>query len=118
MLTKSCCKATSAKWLAAYIAAVTLSGITFTSAQAQGVVVSGCVGGGWFSVSCVRRWGPAEDPYVRLVPQSADSAEQERATERDRKWLSRCQPVVRDDRYGVARYEYAAPGCEFGVGED
>ena len=25
------------------------------------------------------------------------------------------RPVVHQDPYGVPRYEYAAPGCEFGV---
>jgi hypothetical protein len=34
----------------------------------------------------------------------------------DRKWLARCRPILKYDHYGVARYHYSAPGCEFGVG--
>jgi hypothetical protein len=29
--------------------------------------------------------------------------------------MDRCRPSVRQDRYGVPRYHYAARGCEFGV---
>ena len=45
-------------------------------------------------------------------------AEKARLATRDHKWLARCRPVIERDRYGVARYYYAAPGCEFGVGTD
>ena len=45
-------------------------------------------------------------------------AEKARLATRDHKWLARCRPVIERDRYGVARYHYAAPGCEFGVGTD
>jgi hypothetical protein len=72
----------------------------------------------WTSYSCVTRWGPATDPFVRIVPQPRDDEERTRATERDRKWFDRCHPIIRADRYGVSRYHYAAAGCEFGVGRD
>jgi hypothetical protein len=45
-----------------------------------------------------------------------DDADNKRAVKRDRRWVARCRPVVRQDRYGVSRYHYAAPGCMFGVG--
>jgi hypothetical protein len=89
--------------------------ITWTAAHAQGIRAGGCVGS-WNSFSCVTRWGPAGDPFVRLVPQPLDAAERDRAMQRDRRWVDRCRPVIRQDRYGVARYHYSMPGCEFGIG--
>jgi hypothetical protein len=52
------------------------------------------------------------------VPEPLDEAEKARVMARDRRWRARCRPVVENDRFGVARYHYSAPGCEFGVGED
>jgi len=34
--------------------------------------------------------------------------------ERKRRREARCRPSVRQDNFGVARYVYAIPGCEFG----
>lgn len=85
-----------------------------TSAGAQGVTNYGCVGS-WRSINCVTRSGPAEDPFVRLVPPPRDDSERARAVERERRWVDRCRPVIRADRYGVGRYRYAMPGCEFGA---
>jgi hypothetical protein len=117
VLTKGCAKLTSATWLAASVAAVTVSVMMSTPAHAQGVIVGGCAGR-WGAFSCVTRWGIAEDPYVRSVPQPQSEAEQAGAMARDHKWLNRCKPILAEDRYGVSRYIYAAPGCEFGVGEN
>jgi len=83
-------------------------------ARAQEVRIDGCVGT-WFSSNCVTRWGPANDPFIRLVPQTLDSAQRARMRERDRRWAARCHPAIRQDRYGVSRYVYTMPGCEFGV---
>jgi hypothetical protein len=120
VLTFRCAGAYRGSWSAACIGAavglsVMTSVITWTSAHAQGVSSGGCVGS-WNSFSCVRRWGPAGDPFVRLVPQSLNAAERARAMQRDRQWVDRCRPVIRRDRYGVARYHYSLPGCEFGAG--
>ncbi len=76
------------------------------------MVIGGCVGG-----NCTALWGPAGDPYFRHVPRSSDPAERARARERGRRWADRCRPSIKQDRYGVPRYSYAMPGCEFGVGE-
>jgi hypothetical protein len=83
-------------------------------AYAAGTALGGCVGGGG-ALNCVVRWGEAGDPYIRTVPPPADETERTRAAERDRKWEQRCKPVITQDRFGVPRYQYAAPGCEFGV---
>jgi hypothetical protein len=90
--------------------------VTLASADAGGLEIDGCVGG-WISSTCVTRWGEANDPFVRIVPQPSGQAEQARAQEREHKWVGRCRPVITQDRYGVGRYQYFAPGCEFGVGE-
>jgi hypothetical protein len=86
---------------------------TFEPAQAGGIETTNCVG--WFgSFSCVSRWGPAGDPHVRQVPAPYDARDAAEFAERERRWVARCRPIVRQDQYGVSRYLYAAPGCEFG----
>ncbi len=87
------------------------------AAQAQMVGSGGCIGDR-YSLNCAFRYGPAGDPYVRQVPQPLDAAAIARAQERARRWAARCHPVIALDPYGVPRYRYAQPGCEFGVGED
>jgi hypothetical protein len=62
----------------------------------------------------VARWNNARDPHLRGVPEASRA----NAAERDRKWSKRCHPVVERDGYGVARYQYAASGCEYGIGAD
>lgn len=98
-------------------ATMVLSVITVSSACAGGVAGLNCVGGAR-SVNCVAQWGTAGDPYVRTVPEALGEAERARAAARDHKWQTRCHPVVERDTYGVARYQYSAAGCEFGVGAD
>jgi hypothetical protein len=69
--------------------------------------------GGLFS--CVTNWHKSYDdtrPRQKTEQELAESAE------RDRRWVARCRPIIRQDRYGVDRYEYAAPGCEFGKTEN
>ena len=118
MLTNRSAKAFSAPWAAASVgAAIVLSLITLTSASAGTVVDLSCIGPAK-SFNCAAQWGTAGDPYVRQVPETLGEAEKARLATRDHKWLARCRPVIERDRYGVARYHYAAPGCEFGVGTD
>jgi hypothetical protein len=40
------------------------------------------------------------------------------ARERERRWVARCRPVLRQDAHGVNRYVYAARGCEYGQDRD
>lgn len=101
---------------AAGVAFAVIAAPGLTAAQAQETRTGGCIGG-WGSTSCVTRWTPNTDPFVRPVPQPDNRVLRSRAVERDRRWVARCRPVVRPDRYGVGRYRYATPGCEFGVGE-
>ena len=113
MLTFRCARVASRSAVRLGVAA-TLSVIAWTSVYADGRAVGGCIGSR-VSVNCAVRWGEAGDPYVRLVPQPTDEVEKAHAAERDRKWEGRCRPLIAQDRYGVPRYQYAAPGCEFGV---
>ena len=85
-----------------------------SAAHADGMVFGGCIGGAG-AVNCAVRWGEAGDPYIRVVPQPVTEDEKTQSAQRDKKWEARCRPVIAQDRYGVPRYEYAAPGCEFGV---
>jgi len=84
------------------------------TADAGGVAITSCVGAGR-SVTCVESWRTSDDEanVKRLAPRLTDEEMAEFAR-RDRLWLARCRPVVRADEYGVNRYYYAAPGCEFG----
>jgi hypothetical protein len=97
-------------------AALSVASLTLicSAADADGMVFGGCIGGGG-AVNCAVRWGEAGDPYIRVVPQPVTADEKTQSAERDHKWEQRCQPVIAQDRYGVPRYQYAAPGCEFGV---
>jgi len=82
-----------------------------------GAATLSCVGSR-ASLSCVGQWGPSVDPHIRYAPGPRDPREEAEAAERERRWVARCRPVIRQDQYGVARYRYAAPGCEYGVIQD
>jgi hypothetical protein len=105
----------SVSWPVVALASVlTLSAVTSAAAADDYLRIDSCVGT-WLASQCVTRWAPTGDPNIRLVPQPENEADKARAAERDHKWLQRCRPVVAQDRYGVPRYRYAAPGCDFGV---
>jgi hypothetical protein len=97
----------------ATISVLSLSSLIPSAARAGGLGVESCVGSR-YSVTCVSRWGGYGDPYIRQVA-PATEAEKAQQADRDHRWQQRCQPLVYQDRYGVQRYGYAAPGCEFGV---
>ena len=101
-----------APFFAAGIAALVLLAAPITPAEAAGIRITRCF---WTysGVSCTTRWG-AIDPYVVAVPGPRDAQEEAEFRERDRQWVDRCRPVIKQDRHGVGRYHYAAPGCEFG----
>lgn len=115
MLTLHCARVNSAaRYGAAAVLSLIILGVILRAAYADGMVVGGCVGGPG-AANCVVRWGEAGDPHIRLVPEPANDLEKKRAAERDHKWEERCRPTIAQDRYGVPRYQYTAPGCEFGV---
>ena len=111
-------KSASSPAAAAQIGAtIVLSVLTLSSAYAGTVVDLSCVGAR-SDFNCAAQWGTAGDPYLRVVPDALGEAERAQIAARERKWLARCRPIVERDIYGVARYRYSAPGCEFGIGAD
>jgi hypothetical protein len=95
----------------AVLAALTL--LMLSPALADNVRSTSCVGTR-SSTSCVTTWRRGVvDPFVReLAPRSEQEIAESK--EREQKWRTRCRPTVQQDRYGVSRYTYAGPGCEFG----
>jgi len=97
--------------------AIVLSVVTLTAAYAGNIAGQSCVGTS-SSFNCVDHSATSGDPYVRIVPDAVSEGEKAQMMERDHRWLARCRPLVQRDSYGVARYYYASPGCEFGIGSD
>ena len=89
----------------------------FAPAYASGIEITNCFGA-FRTFSCVTQWGARGDPRLRHVPGPRNAQEEAEFIARDRKWIARCRPVIRQDQYGVSRYHYAAPGCEFGRIQD
>lgn len=84
------------------------------SAHAGEMEATSCVGlNGTFS--CITAWRGIDDPNIRSVSTSDSAQEKAAIAERDQQWVARCHPVIKQDRYGVSRYHYAASGCEFGI---
>ncbi len=98
-------------------AAIEIGGLivawTAFAGSGYGVRNTVCVGG-YSSAACSTNWRYRDDYGVTPARIAPDPHEEAAALERDRKWVARCRPVVRADRFGVNRYVYAAPGCEFG----
>lgn len=97
---------------------IALQALIATPVFADVTYSGGCVGaGGFFSggSNCVmmKRRGPIGPAGIYQVKEPSGQ-DLEEALERDRKWLARCKPVIRQDSYGLGRYYYAASGCEFG----
>jgi hypothetical protein len=118
VLTNRPAEKTSASWSIAHVGAViVLSAITLTSAYAGGVIGLSCVGGGK-SFNCAAMYATAGDPYVRIVPDGLSDSDKAQAAARDHKWQAHCHPTIERDSYGVARYQYSSPGCEYGLGTE
>ena len=104
--------------LTAWLAALALLVLSMMSAPARsqpaGVSTYNCYGTRNMT-SCVETYRKgAFNPHVISIP-GPQSDEERKATEaRDRRWAERCRPMVRQDRYGVPRYSYGSPGCEYG----
>jgi hypothetical protein len=96
-------------------AALALSILAQTAANAGNVSGNDGCAGRWTGFSCPQQ---AEDPYIRIIPEPVGDSQRAQFAARDRRWVDHCHPTVQYDRYGVARYRYAATGCEFGVGAE
>jgi hypothetical protein len=69
---------------------------------------------GYRDSGCVETRHELGNPYViHVAPPQGERAVAE-AAEHERLWRSRCRPVIRQDAYGMRRYHYAAPGCDYG----
>jgi hypothetical protein len=113
-------KAMSARFSpTAWVAAPTLLALSIMSAPARSEPIEGmrtwnCYGTRGME-SCVSTFRKGRfHPHVISVPAPLSPNEVAAAEARDRRWAERCQPVIRQDRYGMPRYSYGAPGCEFG----
>jgi hypothetical protein len=101
--------------LSAWLAALALLVLSMMVAPArsepvEGVSTFNCYGTRYMA-SCVESFRSGSfSPHVIKVP-ATPSAD---AEARDRRWVERCRPQIRQDRYGMPRYSYAAVGCEFG----
>lgn len=91
---------------------------TAACAYAQGArvtdtVTSSCVFG-YGTANCVRqyRYNDAGNSGIKHYAEPAEGLVE--AREREKAWEARCRPTLRQDYYGVNRYVYAAPGCEYG----
>jgi hypothetical protein len=103
-------------WSFARVGAVIgLSATMLGSAHAAGIGGLSCIGG-FRNLNCMAQWGFPGDPHVRPVPETLGAADKAQAATRERRWLIHCNPVIARDAYGVARYQYAVPGCEYGIG--
>jgi len=102
---------------AAGLFALALVASSHSIAKADWTITDSCVGG-WGMRNCVinQRDFP-RDPHVRPVRGFESDQDAKESVARHHKWLTFCKPVVITDRYGVSRYTYAQPGCEFGRSE-
>jgi hypothetical protein len=100
-------------WIAA--AAIFSSAPTIQAAAGNSV---SCIQSGG-SVTCVASSGYpngiASVLHIEAAERLADKAD---SAAHEWKWMARCRPALRQDKYGVSRYHYSAPGCEFGKTED
>lgn len=96
-------------------AAMALAAMTATDAEARDregrSVTRQCYAG-----TCTWTSGPARHPNIIHVPGPRTADEAAEAQARDDAWVARCNPRPYEDRYGMTRYSYDLPGCEYGGG--
>ncbi len=102
----------------AWLAALTLLALSIMAAPARSeprdrTYTLNCFGTGNMRSCVATSRGRGFHPNVINVP--APTGDELAAAEaRDRRWVERCSPVIRQDRFGMPRYSYIAAGCEFG----
>ncbi len=106
------------KTLAVLAAVSTLAlGCLGTDASAQAPRTDTITGSCVFSpgtAHCVRQFRYNDAGNTGIKHLGEPGTEVAEARDREKAWESRCRPALRQDHYGVNRYVYAAPGCEFG----
>jgi hypothetical protein len=103
----------SATWSVLALASLLLPVVPST-AWAQSVITDNCVGTRGLE-SCVTMFhNPNPNPHIIYVPAPISEQEIAEQLRRDKRWAERCRPTIKQDAFGVQRYVYAAPGCEFG----
>jgi hypothetical protein len=102
------------EWTAIAVAALAALTHLALPARADSMGSLSCVGTfGAFSCVAIHRKNVG-DPHAKTVAEPDAAREKAESEKREKRWLARCHPTVRQDRYGVERYVYAAPGCEYG----
>ena len=103
--------------LPAWLAALALLALSIMAAPARSapdrVYTTNCYGARNI-LSCVHTRGRGLNPHVISVAGPQTPEERQAAEARDRRWAERCRPVIRQDHYGMPRYSFNAPGCEYG----
>lgn len=105
--------------LGAVAASATMLSVFNVPVAEAGSAAANCVGSPG-SITCAAIWGGDGGGLGRVIHIPIARTDEERAalTDRDRRWASYCQPSLRYDRYGVARYTYTVAGCEYGRSAD
>jgi hypothetical protein len=86
--------------------------------RATDTAVSSCVFSGG-AVHCAEkfRYGDRGNNGIQSLKEP-DPLDISDSRDREARWVARCKPQLRLDRYGVNRYVYAAAGCEYGRDRD
>lgn len=103
--------------MAAKAVVVALAVWTATPDVARADVATRTCFGSGSTRTCVWTSGPSGNPHVIAVPGPQTAEDVAAAEERAARWEERCRPVETTDRYGMTRYAYALPGCEYGAGQ-
>jgi hypothetical protein len=90
-----------------------MAACAYAQAPRTDTVTSSCVFA-YGTANCVRqyRYNDAGNSGIKQYGEPAEQTAE--ARDRERAWEARCRPALRQDAYGVSRYVYAAPGCEYG----
>jgi hypothetical protein len=102
-------------WLTALaLLALSIMAAPARSEPGEGTYTSNCYRTGR-TESCVATFRRGNfHPNVINVPAPTNADDIAAAEARDRRWVERCRPVIRQDHFGMPRYSYSAAGCEFG----